>query len=159
MKKLVLIRHAKSDWSNSRMSDFDRPLNSRGIKDAPIIAEKLKEDGIIPDLILSSTANRALSTARLIANEYLIPFEEIKQIPSLYLGSLQDLFTIADRSADQGETLFLIAHNPGISYLASHLSSREIQMPTCCAVVLEFPGDGQLDNVKNCRIYKPKDFK
>ncbi len=162
MKTLVLIRHAKSDWGHHELSDFDRPLNKRGQKDAPAIARRLKGMGINPDLILSSPANRARTTACLILSEYKNEAgkekEIIKEIPSLYLGSPNDLTAAIDRTEERIETLFLIAHNPGISYLASILGAKEIPMPTCCAVVLTLEGTWKDFRTEQFCVLKPKDF-
>lgn len=158
MKTLVLIRHAKSDWKHNGLSDFDRPLNKRGMRDAPLMAGKIREAGIRPDLIISSPANRALTTAAFMADHFEIPFGDIRQIPSLYLGSPQDLLSALNNTADSVETLFLLAHNPGISYLASMLGNAELPMPTCTAVILKL-NEGWKDlQAEEFSIMKPKDF-
>ena len=161
MKTLVLIRHAKSDWCHQELSDFDRPLNKRGRKDAPLMARRLKGMGIDPDLILSSPANRARTTAALILSEYNNENnrknEIIKEVPSLYLGSPNDLTATIDRTEERIETLFLVAHNPGISYLASILGAKEIPMPTCCAVVLTLEGTWKDFRTEEFCVLKPKD--
>ena len=159
MKHLVLIRHAKSDWTSPALSDFDRPLNKKGLKDAPRIAGILKERGIFPDLIISSPANRALTTARIMAEEYGVASDTILQIPSLYLGDTSDLAAALYRTPDKTKTLFLFAHNPGISYFASQLVCREIGMPTCCAVVISLEGSWENPKIRETAVLKPKDFR
>ena len=163
MKTLVLIRHAKSDWGHQELSDFDRPLNKRGRKDAPAMALRLKEMGITPDLILCSPANRARTTAGLIFSEFNNGERKkekiIKEIPSLYLGSPADLSKAIDRAEEKVQTLFLVAHNPGISYLASILGAKEIPMPTCCAVVLTLEGTWKDFNIEKFEVLKAKDIK
>jgi len=158
MKKLILVRHAKSDWSRGLL-DFDRPLNERGREEAPLIAIKMKEKGIVPDRIICSPANRALTTAGLMAEQYGIPFHAVETVPSFYEGTPQELAFAVEQTAQSVGTLLLVAHNPGISVLASLFAHREICMPTCCAVVLRMPRSWELSSAEEEGVYKPKDFK
>ncbi|OQY31600.1 MAG: hypothetical protein B6241_13560 [Spirochaetaceae bacterium 4572_59] len=158
MKTLVLIRHAKSDWKHQGLSDFDRPLNKMGMRDAPFMAGKIQEAGIKPDLIISSPANRALTTAGFMADHFDIPFGDIRQIPSLYLGSPRDLLSAVNNTADSVETLFLLAHNPGISFLASMLNNAGLSMPPCTAVILKLNQGWKTLHVEEYSILKTKDF-
>ena len=158
MKTLVLIRHAKSDWSNPGLSDFDRPLNKRGLKDAPRVAQVLKGMGIHPELILTSPANRALTTATIMSEVFSYESGTIDQVPSLYLGDPNDLEQTVLKRIDEVETLFLYAHNPGISIFASLLADKEIGMPTCCAVIFTIQDGTDSFSVKDVKIIRPKDL-
>ena len=159
MRTLVLVRHAKSDWSSPALSDFDRPLNSRGLKDAPRMAQELKKRGILPDLILTSPANRALTTAAIMSEVFSFDSDSIDQIPSLYLGSPEDLKISIMKKLGQAETLYLFAHNPGISIFASLLAEREIAMPTCCAVILSIRENSESLDVGEVKIITPEELK
>ncbi len=139
MKNLVLIRHAKSSWDNPALDDFDRPLNKRGQRDAPVMAGRLKELDITPDLFLSSPAERAVTTARTVAEGIDFPIEKIVQDEDIYLASGEDLLSIISQSDDSIERLFLVGHNPGLTELANHLGDRPIDnMPTCSIYSLVF---------------------
>lgn len=139
MKRLVLIRHAKSSWANPLQSDFDRKLNERGELDAPEMGKRLKQAGLIPDYFLSSTARRAADTARLIANEIGYPDEQIHWLDDLY-HCVPAVFEEEIMALnDELNTLFIVAHNPGISEFAAALdSSGQIHhMPTCAVAGFE----------------------
>jgi phosphohistidine phosphatase len=137
--RLVLIRHGKSDW-NTGADDFNRPLNKRGLRDAPRMAEALREKGITPDRIITSPALRALTTARLMAD--VLGIEELEEISPLYLASPSDILDTARTRLKEGETLFLFGHNPGISYAASVLRGTATPMPTCAAAIFDLVMDG-----------------
>jgi phosphohistidine phosphatase len=137
---LVMIRHAKSSWANPLQSDFERPLNERGEKDAPIMALQLKKHKLIPDLIIASTAKRARQTAKKIAmvlgyDEAKIQWQEklYHCIPSVFEEVLYDV-------ADDVRTVFIVAHNPGITDFVNELSDgfRTDNMPTCSIVATKF---------------------
>ena len=91
MKKLFLVRHAKSSWSNPDLDDFDRPLNKRGKRDAPFMGKVLNERNIFPDLIISSPAERAFITAQTIAEQINYPLKDIQTFDRLYHGGFKDL--------------------------------------------------------------------
>ena len=121
MKTLFLMRHAKSDWSDSAQSDFDRPLNKRGLSDTPRMGALLSSDGGLTDFVLSSPANRARQTAELVIEsgqpEVALGFDE-----RLYLADSSTLSQIV-RSADEGcEAGLVIAHNPGMENWLADLS-------------------------------------
>ena len=118
MKKLCLIRHAKSSWESPSLSDFDRSLNERGLNDAKLMGRVLKEKGIKPDLILSSSAKRAKMTTDIISDE--IGIDNIIFDDRLYDSDITKYFyTIYEKVDDSIDTLFLIAHNPTISHFAN----------------------------------------
>ncbi len=142
MKTLYLVRHAKSDWGNPEISDKQRTLNQRGLRVAPMMGKKLAEQGIQMDVILSSPATRAITTARLIAEQLHYDELAIIQQEALYNADPNTLLNAINHIDDQHNSAMLVAHNPGISDLAS-LLSHELRrhMPTCTIVSIEFAVD------------------
>ena len=138
-RTIVLIRHAKSSWANPLQSDYDRPLNDRGKKDAPEMGAVLKSKNIIPDLIISSTARRAASTAKRIAAAVGFPAEKIDWQEKLYQCIPAVFEEIIDGLDDALRTVFIVAHNPGISEFANELAPGfHIDIvPTCGIVAME----------------------
>ncbi|MGD9971226.1 MAG: histidine phosphatase family protein [Sulfuricurvum sp.] len=140
MRHLYLIRHAKSDWSDPGLSDFDRPLNARGEKNAPFMGSVLHARAIRPDLILASPAVRAKSTAVSIAEAIGYPPEEIRYDESLYLADPLALETALRRIDDSVRSVFLVAHNPGLTEYVTYLSGYPIDnVPTCGIVEIALP--------------------
>jgi phosphohistidine phosphatase len=131
-KILLLIRHAKSDWNNASLSDFDRPLNDRGKKDAPVMARRLLDKKIKIDAFLASPAKRAKKTATIFANEYERGKDEIIFKPELY-GAAEDVFyDVISKADDEFDSLAIFAHNPGLTDFANLLTDTRIDnIPTC----------------------------
>ncbi len=127
MITLVLVRHAKSDWADANLHDHDRPLNDRGTRDAPRMAEALAATGFVPDAILSSTAVRARTTAADFGAEFGV---DIEVDAELYGASAR---TVLAKAAARGvSSVMVVAHDPGLSILAEQLSNDGItHMPTC----------------------------
>lgn len=148
MKTLLLIRHAKSSWDQPGLSDFDRPLNEKGKKDAPLMAKRVKEKGIELDQLISSTAKRARKTARYFAEEFGFKKEDIKLVEELY-GANQTEFlqTIKDIN-DKYNTVALFSHNPGLTDFASSLTNVRVDdMPTCSVFALQIETENWKDFV------------
>lgn len=144
-KLLVLIRHAKSSWSDQSLSDYERPLNKRGKHDAPFMGQLLRQKGVQPDLFLSSSAKRARKTAKHIAAAIEYPFESIVFNRELYLAGEEKLFDVVAKTDDAVETLFLVGHNYGLTDLADSLTSADIEnVPTAGIVGIEI-GDSWKD--------------
>jgi phosphohistidine phosphatase len=132
MKQLLIIRHAKSSWNNSMMADFERPLNDRGNRDAPNMAKRMMEKGIVLDAIVSSTANRALSTATYFAQAAGFKKSEIIQVDKLYHAPHPIYFDVINNLKDSFNTVAIFAHNPGITDFVNLLTETKIDdMPTC----------------------------
>jgi len=132
MKKLYLVRHAKSSWKYTDLRDFERPLNKRGERDAPFMGKLLAEDDVMPDLIISSPAVRALSTAKKIASELGYPVEKIETHKRLYESDTDDYLNVITRVPDEVETLMIFSHNPGLTILNNFLCDKRIDnIPTC----------------------------
>jgi phosphohistidine phosphatase len=135
-RRLILLRHAKSSWDDSSQRDFDRPLNKRGLRDAPRMGQLLLEQQINPGVIISSDANRAQSTARLVATELDYPFDDIRMNHALYLSSAATILDVLDSVAAKDSDVMLIAHNPGLTELANRLSDARIDdLPTCSVFI------------------------
>ncbi len=143
MKKLYLLRHAKSSWGDAGLKDFNRPLNKRGLEDAPMIGKRLHEaDPQPPDLIMSSPAKRAATTARLIADEIGYPTDDIRFHAGLYLASVPDLLDILHETEDSIDKLMVVGHNPGLTDLTVYLTDYLIDnMPTCGVFCIEVLGE------------------
>ena len=132
MKTLLLIRHAKSSWDNLQLTDFERPLNDRGKKDAPLMAKKIKERKIIIDRFISSPAKRAKKTAAIFMDEYDAHEKDLVLLPSLYEASVKNFYDAVENINDKDDTVALFSHNPGITDFANTLTQENIDnMPTC----------------------------
>lgn len=132
MKTLLLVRHAKSDWSDGSLSDFDRPLNERGKRDAPVMAQRLVDKKIPIDLFVSSPAKRAKKTAITFAEAYGKKKEEVLFIDELYAASADTFEAVIKKLDDQFASAAVFSHNPDITYFANSLTDARIDnMPTC----------------------------
>lgn len=132
LKTLILVRHAKSSWSNLGLADFDRPLNDRGKTDAPEMANKTKDRGIKIDLFLSSPAKRAKKTARFFMDEYDVNKKHLVLIPTLYEAGITDFYNAIALIDAKFDTVAIFSHNPGITDFANQLTGYHVgNMPTC----------------------------
>ncbi len=141
-RRLVLVRHAKSDWSTAGQPDFARPLNDRGKKDAPVMGQRLKAKGVVPDLILASPAKRAATTAKLIAEAVGYDTEAIRWIERLYHcpAAVFEEVLLTEDIPDDVKTVFIFAHNPGITHFANETTEglNVDNIPTCGVVAVTF---------------------
>ncbi len=132
MKQLLIIRHAKSSWDLSTLKDFDRPLNDRGNKDAPMMAKRLLDKKVAIDAFVSSTAKRALSTSTHFAKTYKQPQENIIQFPELYHAMPDIFYSVISKISDDLNTISIFSHNPGITEFVNELTTTRVDdMPTC----------------------------
>ncbi len=139
MKTLYLTRHAKSSWKEQDLDDFDRPLNPRGKRDAPFMGQLLKKKNILPDLLISSPAVRAYTTARTIASEIGYPPEKIITDENIYEGSSSELLEVINSIEEEYESAMVFGHNPGFTMLSNYLSGKDIlNIPTCGIVKIKF---------------------
>lgn len=136
MKKLYIVRHGKSDWKAGIKSDFDRTLNERGMHDAPLMGKHLLSHYDKPDLIVSSPAVRALTTARLVAHEVNYPLENILEEPSIYEAPLYNLLEVINGLPNEKDVVYIFGHNPGLSMLTNYLTDEYIDMKTCNVSIL-----------------------
>jgi phosphohistidine phosphatase len=148
MKTLYIIRHAKSSWAVADQPDFERGLNERGKKDAPRMGKRLKEKNIHPDLIVSSSAKRAYSTAKKIAKVLNYPKEKIKKDPALYHAGEDTILSVIQELKDKHETVLLFGHNPGLTDFVNTLMNEEgniENVPTCGVVAFKLQVDSWKD--------------
>lgn len=136
MKKLYIIRHAKSSWSDETLDDFERPLNKRGKANAPMMGERLKKKGVMPDIIISSPAKRAKSTAEIIAKQ--IGYKNILFLDDIYEATSETLSKIVKSLDESYKVVFLVGHNPSLNELAYKLAGFSENIPTCGIVEIEF---------------------
>ncbi len=136
MKTLFLIRHAKSSWASIGLRDIERTLEQRGHNDAPRMAKHLKKLGIQPDLLVSSPAVRARTTADYFAKEYGISSESIDIQADIYEADERTILHIIQELPDSVDTVFMFGHNPTFTYVADSFSktTRFDNVPTCGVV-------------------------
>ena len=135
MKTLYLVRHAKSDWKNSNTGDFDRPLNDRGMKSAPLIATMLKKKKVLPELVIASPANRAITTAELFCEILGYPKELIRKRMEIYEEGTGTLMKIVQEISDSCKTAMLFGHNPTMTDFSNLLAGNHIDSLVTCGVV------------------------
>ncbi len=154
MKRLTLVRHAKSSWKDPGLDDFDRPLNPRGERDAPVMGRRLQARGVRPSLILTSPAQRAQRTARLIAEAIGYPVEFLQREADLYLAEPDTILKVLAREGESFNDVFVCGHNPGMTDLANRLGGVRIDnVPTCGIVALEADIETWAElSDKNCHL-------
>ena len=131
MKTLFLVRHAKSSRNEPALPDKDRPLNDRGKRDAPKMGERLAKRDVSPDLILSSPAKRALKTAQIFAKKFGYKLADIVVDERLYATGADELLHLIRKLGAKPKSVMLVGHNPELTELAHHLSSKITHLPTC----------------------------
>ena len=156
MKRLTLLRHGKSDWSEPYHTDFERPLKARGRRDVPCMGEYLASLDLTPDLIVSSPAERARQTAELFA-EAVGYGGAIRWEKAIYGASVGELMAVLRRQPDDAEHIVLIGHNPGFEELASYLIggdphglAKDIRLPTAAAAHILLDATSWRDVQINC---------
>lgn len=146
MKTLFINRHAKSSWKFENLNDFDRPLNQRGIKAAEFMAGKLKDRGEEFDLIVTSPANRAISTSEFYADKFGYDPKLIEEAHSMYHADHGTLLTIIDNMPDNFNKIILFGHNPGLTNLANVLTGDTLgNIPTGGIIKINFDVDSWQD--------------
>ena len=150
-KTLYLIRHAKSSWDDHDLSDFQRTLNNRGLKDAPLIVKFLKGNNIVPDLIITSPAVRALSTAEIFADEFHYNRNKIIIEERIYEATMHELVTTIREIKDKYNTIMLVGHNPGLSNIANLIGDKFLPaLPTCAVVGIELKVNSWSEVERDC---------
>ncbi|GAO42440.1 SixA phosphatase family protein [Flavihumibacter petaseus] len=140
MKSIYVVRHAKSSWGDLTLPDFDRPLNDRGQRNAPEMAQRLLQKGVAIDLFVSSTAKRALQTAMHFARAYQQPAEVIQLHEELYHAPASVYSDVISTLDDKASSVAIFGHNPGISFFVNELCSTRIdEMPTCGVFAVSAP--------------------
>jgi phosphohistidine phosphatase len=171
MRKLLLLRHAKSSWDDPSLEDFDRPLAPRGEKAAPLMAAYLEKEGLRPDLVFCSPARRARQTWSLVAqslgNEIFVD-----ELQALYLGGPSRLLEAVRRAPDAAPCVMLVGHNPGMEHLAmalagpaskpKALAKLHAKFPTAALAEIEFDVAAWRDVARGAgrltRFVRPKDL-
>ncbi len=154
MKHILLIRHAKSSWDDSSLSDFERPLNERGKTDAPVMAKKLGNKKIKIDALVSSPAKRAKQTAKHFTKEFGLKKKNIVFEPKLYEAGEENFYEVVENFKNKWDSVAIVSHNPGITSFADSLTDTDIDdMPTCSIFAVKV----DTDKWKNFRAAK-KEF-
>lgn len=138
MKTLLLMRHAKSSWGDPKMADQDRPLNKRGKRDAPRMGRLIREEGLLPDIILTSTALRARMTAEAIIDQSAYQGETL-YLDELYMAEPEAYLNALHGLAEECDCALVIGHNPGMELLVEKLSGKPRAMPTAALAYLALP--------------------
>jgi len=147
MLSLCLLRHAKSSWKDSTLPDHDRPLNSRGRTEAPLMGKQIRKHGLDPELVLCSTARRTRDTLALVLPELKAEPKTIYE-DGLYHGTPREMLDLLHEVAVNAGQVLLVGHNPEIQAFAleligsgaKHQKDRlEAKFPTAGLVVLRFP--------------------
>jgi phosphohistidine phosphatase len=132
LKTLILVRHAKSDWGDPSLDDFDRPLNDRGKRDAPMMAHRLVDKKIRIDAFISSPAKRAKKTATIFAEAYKKDKDDLNLVDQLYGAGEQVFSSVVAKAKDKHDCIAVFSHNPGITDFANQLTETRVDnIPTC----------------------------
>lgn len=163
MKKLLIMRHAKSSWKNSDLTDHERPLKKRGKNDAKRMGKLLKSKKIVPDLIICSTALRAQETADLLVKSMKYK-NELVFTDSLYMAEPRDILLAINDHAKNQKTVLVIGHNPGSEALLQILTGKVESLPTASIAYITAKIDKWKDiikckDVKLKKLWRPKDTK
>lgn len=147
-RELLILRHAKSDWGAGPRNDFDRPLSRRGKHDAPKVGLWLYREGLVPDHVVSSPAERARQTTLKVCKGLDIGKKHIVWDPELYEASIPHLLGALERCPREAATVLLVGHNPGLEELLCYLVGDELDapedgklLPTAALARLEMPDD------------------
>jgi phosphohistidine phosphatase len=142
VKKILLVRHAKSDWGDASLSDFDRPLNERGKRDAPVMAKRILGKKVEIDAIISSAAKRAARTAKIFGEVFDLKKSRISFTEELYMAGSESFYSVIENTDDKFDTIALFSHNPGITEFANELTDARIDnIPTCGVFAIKINTD------------------
>ena len=164
MRRLTLVRHAKSDWKDASLKDFDRPLSRRGLREAPAMAERLADEKVQVDLMITSPARRALETARFFAKALDYPLRRLKLEDHLYLARPSEILEVVRRVGKRVQHLMLFGHNPGLSDFAHKLTrDKELgDLPTCAVYSMELNiaswAEAHYGEGRHATLSHPKNF-
>jgi phosphohistidine phosphatase len=138
MKQLLLVRHAKSSWDDPSLSDFDRPLNDRGKKDAPEMAKRLSDKKVKIDRFVSSPAKRARQTCKYFAKQFDVKKKNVVLEPKLYEATEGTFYEVVKSLKDKWDSVAIFSHNPGITGFANSLTTTRVDdMPTCSVFAIK----------------------
>ena len=179
-KTILIMRHAKSSWANSGMADHDRPLNKRGLKDAPRLGRLLVEQNLVPERLMYSSAKRTVMTAGLLAEQFdgettiggdAFDSDSLQSMEDLYLAPWTTYVTQMERLAESStdaklNSIMFLGHNPGIEMLIEKLTGSVESVPTATIAWVEMAGDDWSDSknqvvskgFKLMDIWRPKEL-
>lgn len=163
MKTLLILRHAKSSWSNLQLGDHDRPLSGRGKADAPRMGKLLADEGLVPELIISSTARRAVDTAEAVADGCAYRGQILKTRRLYHAGPDAFIELIREEAPDDCQRLMLVGHNPGLEMLLTELTGMDEMLTTANIAHIELPIErwSQLkddESGKLIHVWRPKEL-
>jgi phosphohistidine phosphatase len=145
-KQLILIRHAKSDWANAGLDDFDRPLNDRGKRDAPLMVQRLIDKKVKIDAFISSPAKRAAKTAKIFVDGYGRDKDDLLFKEELYLAAPATFFSVIEKIDDAYNSVAIFSHNNGLTDFANLLTDARIDnIPTCGIFAVTIDSDSWSD--------------
>ena len=158
VRRLLIMRHAKSAWNTNAKTDFDRPLAKRGRRDAPRMGGRLRKQDLTPDHVVSSPAKRARQTAVEVCKELGIKKKRIRWHGPIYAGTGRELVSAVSKAPEKARKILLVGHNPGVDELLAYLCGRKANtpkygrpLPTAAIAHVEVPG-----NWKNLRAGKAR---
>ncbi len=140
MKTLLVLRHAKSSWSDPALADHERPLNKRGRRDAPRVGDLMREHGLMPDVVISSDAARARLTAEAVVEAARYEGETLLD-PRLYMASPADIVSLLRTVRQRAESLMIVGHNPALEELVLRLTGERQDLPTAALAQIVLPID------------------
>lgn len=162
MKRLYVMRHAKSSWDNAALADFERPLNDRGRDAAPFIGSFMRQNGFAPSLIISSPAERARETAELVRIAAKLTIDILFD-ERIYEASPTTLRQVISAIDDAEPSAMLVGHNPGMEGFIQYLSRQTVSMPTAALAVMDLSIDSWKNINEGCGelqgVYRPKEEK
>ncbi|MCK5535754.1 MAG: histidine phosphatase family protein [Bacteroidales bacterium] len=165
MKEIIIMRHAKSDWSEAGLDDYDRPLNERGKQAAPLIAKEFVKREIVPDKIYSSSAKRAKETAKLVSKELNIGLKEITYDMRFYHGLKNDYIQFIQHLPQDVNRAIIIGHNPhveSVTYILAKNKEKFRNMTTAAAAYIKFEVENWADIMPESGlihyVLKPKEL-
>ncbi len=155
MKHLYLVRHAKSSWKHPGLDDFDRPLNKRGMHDAPEMGKYLAEQEILPQRVVTSPARRASATAISLAASIRLPSSDVVEDGRIYAASMSTLMVVIQAWDDAWECVMMVGHDPGIADVATVLAGADVgHVPTCTVMELGLDVASWSDVAPGCGVLR-----
>ena len=162
MKEIFILRHAKSSWKDSYLSDFDRPLADRGIREAKKLCGFIKKNSFNIDKVICSNAKRALETFYLVADGFNFEIEKATYTNNLYFGEVEDIVDTINELGDDIKKILIIGHNPTLHTLTEMLTNEHInRFTTCNLAKISFEGKWKTLAPSKCSlisIIKPKEM-
>lgn len=145
MKNLFLVRHAKSDWKNIGLTDFERPLNERGNRDKKAMGERLKKKSVLFESFISSSAKRTTQTSLALAKSINFPTNKIEFFEELYHASPSVMLSFINKTDNKTSNLMMVGHNPGVSLLCDYLCNYSIDFPTLGMAKISFETENWME--------------